>query len=286
MLIFIYIFLISVIVTAGVCSRTPKKYFQPPSSKLYRTNMSIHVFTDDIHYVAITLKNRKSRYFDRLHHALSRQNINLHHFPAINGKEIDIAEYNLSKSYAEFFTQNQKERNEGKTTKDYRGHLGCTLSHLNVIREIKGLTVIFEDDAQVNRNFKTELLTVLGCVTKYDPDWEIFVLGFSAKYADHVYCKLNDYEPVLPGGIVKLHYWFGLWGYVVRNTTVATKILNFFNPIPWHIDLGIAEQARLGKLRVYGAIPPIATHPGVLRISSWDLYQYGDPDQIKTDTNL
>ena len=259
----------------------------------YRSNINIpmmqtnRLFTgsEDVDFIGIGLQKRKTSHFDVLAKKLQKSHITLQYFEGINGKEIKLQDYNLAPQYLHFFENNIREREAGKTDIDYRGHLGCTLSHLAVISNVERMTVIFEDDADLVPDFRVQLEQTLADVTRYDPQWEILVLGFSAKYDDHMYHKLNDVEPIYPGGIVKLHYWIGLWAYVIRNKQTAQKILSMFNPMPWHIDLTIADNVRRGKIKAYGRVPPIANHPGWLRLSSWDVYQYGDPSKIKTDTN-
>jgi GR25 family glycosyltransferase involved in LPS biosynthesis len=245
----------------------------------------LFVESKDVDFIAIGLKKRKKSHFDLLENDLKKEGISVNFFEGINGKELKLKDQNLAPRYLHFFENNIKDREAGKTDVDYRGHLGCTLSHLKVIENIQGLTVILEDDADIVPNFRKQFQQTLADVTRHDPKWEVLILGCSAKYDDHSYHKMNDLEPIYPGGIVKLHYWIGGWAYVIRNKKIATKILTFFNPINWHIDLTIAEQARQGNLNVYGRMPPIVNHPGYLRISSFDLYQYGDPSKIKTDTN-
>ena len=277
--------LISTIVMLIYKIRPIQCTYRPKVRRVTDDTNRLYTGSEYVDFVGIALPSRRESHWDVLNSRLSEQGIQLSFFEAINGKEIDMTQCRLGKQYLDFFRNNAKMRKAGKTTVDYRGHLGCTLSHLKIIGQMENMTVIFEDDAEIGPNFRNELQQSLADVSFHDPDWEILVLGCSANYKDHFYHKLNDKEPILKGGIVRLHYWIGLWGYVVRSKKVAEKIMKFFDPIPWHIDLGLAEEARLGNIKVFGLIPPIASHPGRLRISSWDLYQSGDPSKIKTDTN-
>jgi GR25 family glycosyltransferase involved in LPS biosynthesis len=240
---------------------------------------------EDVDFICISMETRKARHFERLKAMLAKDAIKLTWFKGIDGKKVNMDDYNMSKRYRSFFENNIKEREAGKTTTDYRGHLGCTLAHLGAISSIKNMTVIFEDDAEVVPNFRQKFQTAIGAVTQVDPDWEILLLGWCCNYNDHFYCKGNDTEPIHEGGVVKVHYWIGGWAYCIRNAAVATKILKLFNPMTWHIDLTLAEAARTNQLRVYACVPTIANHAGWLRISSYDFYQKGDPSFIKTDTN-
>lgn len=240
----------------------------------------------DVDFVCISMNHRKATHFERLRTQLEKEGVALTWFPGIDGKKINMDDYNLSRRYRTFFDNNIREREAGKTKTDYRGHLGCTLAHLGVIQSAKNLTVIFEDDAEVVPNFRQKFQSALGAVTQLDPEWEVLLLGWCCNYKDHFYCKENDQEPIHEGGIVKVHYWIGGWAYCVRNVATAQKILKMFNPMTWHIDLTLAEAARTGKLKVYACLPTIANHAGWLRVSSFDFYQKGDPGFIKSDTNL
>jgi GR25 family glycosyltransferase involved in LPS biosynthesis len=238
-----------------------------------------------VDFVAIGLPHRKETHFNRLQRDLDQQGFSVQFFQGLNGKMLNLDDYAMTARYRNFFDSNNEDRTKGRTTLDYRGHLGCTLSHLTVIENIRNMTVILEDDADIVGDFRLKLQQTIVDVTRHDPHWEILILGCSAKYKDHPNHKLNDVEPIYKGGIVKLHFWIGLWGYVVRNQQVAEKILHYFNPLDWHIDITIAEQVTRGNLKAYGRIPPIVNHPGLLRISSWDTYQLGDVSKIKSDTN-
>jgi GR25 family glycosyltransferase involved in LPS biosynthesis len=241
---------------------------------------------EDVDFVCISMEHRKDVYFEKLRNQLLAENLQLTWFPGINGKELNLDDYNLAKRYRDFFENNNKQRLEGKTKTDYRGHLGCTVSHLNVIGNIQNMTVIFEDDAEIVPEFRLKFQSALAAVTKLDPEWEVLLLGWCCNYKDHYYCKENDSEPIHEGGIVKVHYWIGGWAYCVRSKAVAQKILKLFNPMSWHIDLSLADAARSKALKVYACLPTITNHSGWLRISSFDFYQIGDPAFIKSDTNL
>ncbi len=240
----------------------------------------------DIDFVVISLPKRKSSHFEYVRRALQKSNIEPVLFEAIDGKTLKYEDYNLAPRYVEFFEHNRRERESGNTTTDYRGHFGCTVSHLTVIKSARNTLCVLEDDADVVNGFGVKLETVLDNLDTLDPEWEVLVLGFSSAYQHHFYHKANDVEPIQMRSLVKLHHFIGGWGYIIRSKIVADKILGFFDPINWHIDLTIAEQTRVGNLKTYGCIPSLAMHPGLLRASSWDFTQVGNVAQIKTDTNL
>ena len=238
-----------------------------------------------IDFVAISMAHRIQSHFEPLKKILARENIKLQLFEGINGKSLNLNDYNLTAHYRAFFENNEKEFQAGKTKTRYKGHLGAALSHLQVLRNLKNMTVIFEDDVDVHTQFNSKLQNALAAVTELDPNWDILLLGFTAKYKDFHFHKLNDRSPIYPGGIVKVHAFIGLWGYVVRGRQVAQKILKLFDVLRWNIDLVLSEENRNGNLNIYGCMPTLADHAGVLRASSWNHNASGKWDTLKTDTN-
>lgn len=260
----------------------------PSAAASWQLSDTNRLFTgyEDVDFVCISMAHRKDTYFERLKAQLAQESMLITWYPGLDGKLLNMDDYPLSRRYRQFFENNNREREAGTTKTDYRGHLGCTLSHLGVIEHIKHMTVIFEDDAEVVPHFRQQFQSTLGAVTRLDPDWELLLLGWCCNYKDHFYCKDNDCEPIQAGGLVKAHYWIGGWAYCIRNLAAAQKILKLFNPLTWHIDLTLAEAARTGQLKAYACMPTLANHAGWLRMSSFDFYQKGDPGFIKSDTNL
>ena len=234
--------------------------------------------------VAIGLPHRKQSHFCPLSKQLLREGMSVQFFQGINGKTVDIERVRMSARYRHFL--NTPIADQRGRVRDYRGHLGCTLSHLAVLKSIQiPNTVILEDDACPVSGLGNLLEQLLATSTKIEPRWEILMLGFSCNYKDHPFNRLNDCEPVYTGGLVRLHFWIGQWAYVVRDAQTAQKICALLDPIPWHIDIALANLARSGVIKVLGAVPPVITHPGVLRLSSFDMDQSGNPNRIKSDTN-
>lgn len=250
---------------------------------LTRTNFDL---VEPLDIWGISLPSRKKSHFQHLEKVLKSQGLVLNYFEAINGKTVDFSKLNLTPRYRAFFENNIKERLEGKTAIDYRGHMGATLSHLQVVKSVQRMTLICEDDADLVPGFRQKLEKFLVDVTEVDPQWEVLVLGFSARYSDYHYHKLNDSEPLHKGYICHLHAFIGCWAWLIRSPAVAAKIVKLFEPaMPWHVDLVISDAFRMGVLRAYSCIPTIALHPGLLRISSFNHTQVGNVTLIKTDTN-
>jgi GR25 family glycosyltransferase involved in LPS biosynthesis len=238
----------------------------------------------DIDFVAISLPKRKASHFEPLKAVLKKNNIEVAYFEAIDGKTLKYSDYNLAPRYIEFFENNRKERESGKTKTDYRGHYGCTVGHIACVKAARGAICVMEDDADLVPYFREKLESALKNLDQLDPDWQMLLLGQSSQYIHHFYHKLNDHEPIV-NGIVKIHHFIGGWSYILRSKEVATKVLGFFDPITWHIDLTLAEQTRLGHLNTYALIPSLSLHPGLLRASSWDYTQVGHFANYRSDTN-
>jgi len=243
---------------------------------------------EDVDFVIISLEKRIPTHFEVLKKDFAREGISVTLFKGINGKELKVEDYTMTPQYRAFFLNNQKEFAAGSTKTNYMGHLGATLSHLEVLKNVKNMTVICEDDIDIHTNFRIKFQDAIAAVTKLDPNWDILLLGYTANYNDYHFHKRNDRYPIYEGGIVKIDSWIGGWAYVVRNETVAKKIVKLLTTpaLSWHCDLRISEENRNGNLNAYACMPTICDHAGSLRISSWDFTQTGKWATIKSDTNL
>ncbi len=274
-----------VLMTAMTVTLTDRILEVRPARQVRTISSVLYDRSCEIEFVCISMEHRRASHFQALEGDLMAQGLPVRWFKGIVGSRLDLDDFRLSRKYRRFFEDNQREREAGRTQVDHRGHLGCTLSHLAVLRASEGPTVVLEDDAKIVPDFRQKLEATLAALNKLDSSWELLLLGLSANYGDHPYHKLNDREPIHPGGLVRVHYWIGGWSYLVRDRAAADKIVGFFDPIDWHIDLTMAEQARLGNLKVYATVPTLSNHQGYLRLSSWDYNQYGDHVGMKSDTN-
>lgn len=243
-----------------------------------------HFNTRQIDFVCISLPKRQAKQFTYVKDQLAKQTIDVVLHEGIDGKKLKPEEFNLAQQYKSFFANNWIEFSSGRTQNDYRGHLGCTLSHLQVIDSVRATTVVLEDDVSFVQDFRPLLESTIVTLEKQDPEWDILLLGWSCNYNDHGHCMENDVEPVVDG-LTKVHYFFGGWAYMIRSKEVARRILDLFDPIPFHIDLTLADAAMHNKLKVYGCVPTLVNHAGELRISSHDYTQVGNVMYLKTDTN-
>ena len=239
-----------------------------------------------VDFVCISLPKRKASHFDPLARKLAAQGLGVQWFSAINGHDVRLADYPTTERYRKFFATNARELAQGTTHVDYRGHLGCTLSHLEVWRGARSMRVVLEDDVDLPPDFRSRFQQALLDTTAVDPNWDVLLLGWCCRYQDYWKCKANDREHVEAGGVVRVRFWIGGWGYVVRSPAVAQKILALFRPIDWHVDLVLAEAAWQDKPPVYGLVPTLTPHGGHLRISTFDHWQKGNPDLLKSDNNI
>jgi GR25 family glycosyltransferase involved in LPS biosynthesis len=152
---------------------------------------------------------------------------------------------------------------------NHRGHLGALFSHKEIYFQMIegqwGMTLIVEDDVVLSDNFRQDMSDRIAALEKYDPLWEILLLGFSCDVGGCIQCEKNQKHitPVTKG-IVKIGYFIGLWAYIVRDHVVAKRIHNVKHD--WMIDHAMNNM----DLNIYGCIPSIGQHPGSSRISAWD----------------
>ncbi len=279
----VILFLVSVIVE----ERKNPPAFPQIAHPLLTTFQTNRMFTgfEDVDFVVISLPKRHTSHYMVLEQSLAAEKIQTTWFEAIDGKTVDLDTLHMTPSYRQFFLNNTRELAEGKTTTNYRGHIGATLSHFTIYQNVKNMTVIFEDDVDHHHHFRNKFQAALASVTRLDPNWDILLLGMTAAYNDYAPHKLNDREPVYEGGIVRVRAHIGGWAYVIRSAQVAQKIVQCLQPLFWHIDLALSQLNRDGKLAIYGCIPTLCDHAGSLRCSSWNWTGVGRSDTLKSDTN-
>ena len=264
-------------------TETPEKLYTPITQHLIPIEW--HTKEQDIDIVAIGMEKRYESHFLPLKKVLSHYGYDCQWFKGINGKRLDYNTLPLTDRYKHFFVKNEKDRQKDKDAKDFRGHLGCTLSHLSVIHNMKKPTIILEDDVDIQLHLDKQLPKTVEALHDLDPEWDILLLGWCCLYTDSAHCVKHDREAIRKGGLVKMHYWIGGWAYMIRSVEVAQKIIKHFSPIFSHIDLGLADLVEEGKLNVYGCIPTLINHPGNMRLSSFDYTQRGDIQRLRSDTN-
>lgn len=201
-------------------------------------------------------------------------------FPAVDGKKLNVDEFD-ERCVHYFFRQEIIDNG-------YRGHLAATLSHIGIFRDIalssdNEPVVVLEDDVSLVDRFEDQ---VREQIAKLDPDaWEVLLLGYSCAYdmwGDR--CRANDERPLVDG-ISNVACFVGMWGYVVNGSRAARRILKHMYPVGFIIDHWMAHLNRSGYIRVYGCIPHLAKHPGIIRVDSYGYSVITNIYHYSSDTN-
>jgi GR25 family glycosyltransferase involved in LPS biosynthesis len=159
-----------------------------------------------------------------------------------------------------------------------RGHLGTLMSHKMcyklMVSQQRGLTLILEDDALLDLG---ELSNRLHSIRHLQ--WDVLLLGFSCHNLPE--CQKNPREFVAPG-VIPLHYFVGLWAYVVRSAAVAQKLLDYW-PLHWAWD----HQMNHVGLRIWGCLPHLAHHPGHTQVDVWNYHhRHSAPRKYISDNTM
>ena len=178
---------------------------------------------------------------DRLENAKKQlQHFNVTRFPAINGKEMDMNNVNIS-LYTRYLIEKPNNRCSHQQINSVGG-IGCYLSHCNVWNLYQdtpeGGILVFEDDLSICNNFEQELSDILNNIP-YDCDFLSFgYLGLLEK------CSLPDLVNKSSS------FFFGMQGYYISNQGMK-KLLDYAFPIEVHIDAYIALAAKQGIINLY-----------------------------------
>jgi GR25 family glycosyltransferase involved in LPS biosynthesis len=247
---------------------------------------TISITLDILEIKCISLPRNVNRFYN-INKKLSAFGLRAKLSLGIDGKRVDMWDpsLNLSPTYTQWLSNIYTEYLEGKRNNDMRGHLGATLAHINTWKSITRPTLIIEDDVEFSVHFDSDLTRILGAMDKHNPDWEILVLGYNCKYSDYPDCKLNDNHEIRSGGVCKLSYFVGGYGYIVRDYITSQKMLKLFNPITNNVDIQLAEELKENRLNIWGAMPNIVIHPCDFRISTYDTWFKGDCKNHKSDTH-
>lgn len=246
--------------------------------------------------VCIGLFKNKKKFFAHVETQLRAESLVVVYNEGIDGKELSLEQCKtqITSKYKQFFIDNQNQIEKKLKQVNYMGHLACSLTHVKILENAihDHYTLILEEDADIQHDFRKRLIHCVDALNKLDEEWDILLLGFSCDYKHHFYHKLNDQEPMHPVNnngeeqyIARVHAWIGGWAMLYRPH-VKEWLLPHLTPLNWHIDIAISDLARLGKIKAYGCLPPLVFHPGYLRLSSWDYEQVGNTQFMKTDTNI
>ena len=161
---------------------------------------------------------------------------------AIDGTNVDINFINflLSKSVL----------TNRITNKYSRGTIGCYLSHIKMWTTIRHKkldnTVIFEDDFEINIDFKTKISNILN---ELPPDYDICYL-FYHPFCYKYYKNFNKFEITDKKHIRHFVPTWGLVGYMLSYNG-AVKLLKLCNKMTGPIDNMVARNILLGKVKAF-----------------------------------
>ena len=193
-----------------------------------------------IDYYVITMKNP-----DRMENIRKQQNKlgqKIKIVDAVVGKDLDLDTLDnfrpLENKFSDVHSVMKRE-------------VGCYLSHLkvyNMIRDKPGYTVIFEDDFDIQPNFKQNFEKTLKELE--GRDFDILMVGiYNGDGGDHVVGDVYE----IPKDKTDV---YGTHACVIKNKNIQ-KIKNNLETIEHLIDCSIYDKGRSGELIVYTRIPTL-----------------------------
>lgn len=158
---------------------------------------------------------------------------------------------------AAFDTQLNRVRHQNM---QYRvGHLGCYLSHLRLMEEVRrqdvSPAIVFEDDVQLADDFKNKLDEAL--LTLPD-DWEVALIGWWPAYHDHSKIKtelVTHHWMRITAGII-----WGCYGYMINGKKGGDKLIQLMQPIVNHIDDRMMADIVSGRIKGYFLRTPLVNY--------------------------
>uniref|UniRef100_A0A3B3WZA0 Glycosyl transferase family 25 domain-containing protein n=1 Tax=Poecilia mexicana TaxID=48701 RepID=A0A3B3WZA0_9TELE len=119
----------------------------------------------------INLRRRPDRR-DRMLYSLNELEVDVKVVDAIDGNALNSSDIkflgvDLLPGYYDPFS--------GRTLT--KGEVGCFLSHYYIWKEVRELTLIFEDDVRFEANFKRRVLRLMEEVEQVELDWDLIYLG-------------------------------------------------------------------------------------------------------------
>lgn len=179
---------------------------------------------------------------ERLENAINQLNDfdNIVRYPAINGKELNLQDIDIT-PYTRYLIEYPNNRCSHQQI-NTPGGIGCYLSHCNVWNMYQdspqGGILVFEDDLNVCKNFKSELTNILNNIPS---DCDILSFGYLGLLEK---CKMKE-------SLTKSSsFFFGLQGYYISNQGMK-KLLQCAFPIEVHLDAYVALAAKQGWINLY-----------------------------------
>ena len=225
------------------------------------------ISTDDICTYVINLK-RCRRKKEKISKALDKNNLTYNFYQAVDASKFtpNIIENNkdIGTSYKNWLLKN----------KSKWGHLGCSMSHYNVLEKFinehhQPYLLIFEDDVILDEDFGKKLLEVLN--NHKNLEFDVLLAGYNC---DSNYvpfkssCSRNkDYTEL--NGIRSVNYFIGTHAYIIHRNN-AQKILRDCKPYAWCLDHQLSGFIKSKNYKIYGIFEPIAFSQGNNAIPEWN----------------
>lgn len=165
---------------------------------------------------------------------------------AVNGRELEpqyskYVDQNVMEDLIEV-VRTGKRRYHAQLTP---GAVGCYLSHMKILKESRQKNIlIFEDDAKIPSKIRDNLDTLMDCVRKRDPNWDIILLGFIS----------DDINKATV--CIKVGRFYQTHAYVVRNPmTLYRKITTEIPKMKQQIDSDLSDLSEKNLIKIYGYGP-------------------------------
>lgn len=161
-------------------------------------------------------------------------------YSAINGKELNLNDIDIT-PYTRYLIEHPNNRCSHQQINSVGG-IGCYLSHCNVWNmyqdSVEGGVLVFEDDLNVNEDFKDELIRILNNIPN---DCDVLSFG---------YLGLLEKSKMMDNVNKSSSFFFGLQGYYISNQGMK-KLLQRAFPIEVHLDAYIALAAKQNWINLY-----------------------------------
>ena len=223
--------------------------------------------TKDISTYVINLKRCKKKK-KKISNMLKNNNLDFKIYDAVNASEFtyDYIKNNneISNKYKDWLLKN----------KSQWGHLGCSYSHYNVLKNFvenddKKFLLVFEDDCIIYNDFSKKLIKILN--DNINLNFDILLCGYNCDsnyFTDKNHCKLNkNYQQL--NNIRSINYFIGMFAYII-NKKNAQKILNDCKPFIWCLDHQLSDFIKYKNYKIYGIFEPIAFHAGENILTEWN----------------
>jgi len=149
------------------------------------------------------------------------------------------------------------------------GVIGAFLGHRNLLEHIaktgqgKPGTFISEDDIDIPADFYPRLQALEGEIAEKAADWDILFVDKNGPTIDGD--KISEHLIKLKPDVTGMKNW-GIWSYIVKNSSVATKILPTFKTMMDVPDIQLARHA--DTINMYLITPSITSLDGETALTS------------------